>query len=169
MWSSFTGLAVSLNTHKDTIEETDVRIGDKTYKLKESVDIGGGNDFVGEEYEKLIQNKDFVIFIFNAEKIMNSDLEEINQVRARLIKLGQILRRSMADNKLLQVHIIGSHLDKVLKNKNEYNKKADEIIRKIEEKYFKELLNFDKEKHLVLLDLTTKDLVDKYKEKTFKK
>lgn len=79
MWSSFTGLAVSLNTHKDTIEETDVRIGDKTYKLKESVDIGGGNDFVGEEYEKLIQNKDFVIFIFNAEKIMNSDLEEINQ------------------------------------------------------------------------------------------
>lgn len=156
------------NTYRNEINDCEVTIGEKTYILKGGVDIGGGDGFVGEEYESLIQDKDFVIFIFNAEKLLKDNCyDEIMQVRSRFQKIGRVLKKLSEKG---QYHIIASHADKLgLEAKKEYEAKRNEIYEKIGKKYFHEWTDFNIEKNFALLDLTNNKIVREYIDKTFKK
>lgn len=156
-------------TFREELKETEINMGEKQYIVQGSVDIGGGDSFV-QEYDELIKNKDFVLFIFNAEEVLNGNNDEIMAIRARLIKIGDIIKKlKMSDKEtLLQYHIIGSRLDKLeLKNKNQFSKMTDEVISKIGIKYLNRLPGFNKHKNFILLNLTDKKTMKTYIEKTF--
>lgn len=144
--------------------EVEVTINEKTRLIKQSLDIAGGDELVGTEYEQLIKEKDFVLFLFNSEIILNgngemSSEEYVDEVRTRLQKIKSCL----GDHKK-RLHLVATFADKVIKDENderEIKLVANTIYNKIG-KDFIDSFGCTLKEHLVILDMTNQKLVDTY-------
>ncbi len=162
LWNRILGESRGGRTSREKILERDIERGGKKYKIKTSTDLGGGDGFVRTDYDVLIKDKDFVIFLFDGSKLTKDDEDgkhEIITVQSRLLKLSKSIEESSIPG---QFHIIATHADKFIKDKNSYEIWKDRIYEKIGDKYLKKIKGFDKDKNYFLIDLTNPSAIDKY-------
>ena len=162
LWNRILGESRGLNTSRENIMKRQIERGGKTFTIKTSTDVGGGDGFVRTDYDNLVKDKDFVIFLFDGSKLTKDDEEgkhELITVQSRLLKLSKSIEESSIPG---QFHIIATHADKFIKDKNSYEIWKDRIYEKIGDKYLKKITGFDKDKNYFLIDLTNPSAIDKY-------
>jgi len=162
LWNRILGESRGGATSRENIPARQIERGGKTFTIKMSKDIGGGDGFVRTDYDELIKGKDFVIFLFNGYELTKDDeygKHELITVQSRLLKLSKSVEESSIPG---QFHIIATHADKFLKDKGSYETWKDRIYEKIGDKYFKKIKGFDKDKNFLLIDLTNPNAIDKY-------
>lgn len=152
-------------TVRDTIEEVEVYFGNRKIKLKETVDIGGGNSYV-QEYREIIEDKDFVFIVFNLNDLMNSK-KEINKAgvldfQARLLAISKIIKGK-------NYQVVGSHLDCLNISDKEYKKRREEYFNLIGRKFFEMLPDFNVDSHFIMLDLGDESKMKEYLDTVFSK
>ena len=164
LWNAITSKSSKIEQTQDRerIEKTIVTIGGVKRKIKQSYDVSGGEDSVKHYYEELCQKKTFIIYIFDSYKY-EQDVEYKTDVLGRLRKIGHEISKQKEEK---NIHIIGSHIDKLANNKKElkniHAKLENELLKEINKNFNNQL---EKDKNFILLDLSNKKALTTYIEK----
>ena len=87
------------------------KIGDKEYIIKSGKDIGGGTDFIRLYYERMINDTDIVVFMFDINEYFN-DTEYQKDVIARMDFVWRKLQHKYKDDDIKSKYaVIGTHYD----------------------------------------------------------
>lgn len=161
LWNVITNgqLKQSPTAGSETIKKCTVEINGIKRTLKQSLDVEGSRDLVKLEYKNLIDSKDFILFIFDSNLLLNrTDLskEYIEDLKMRLKMIKRnIDGKSNTKSKLTNLHIIGSHADLLCKDIDSREKYKHEIINKLGKSFFN-TIGCDPD-NIVLLNLTNND------------
>lgn len=98
---AFTADYVATGGMKD-VDAFDLRLKNRTVRIEKCKDIGGGDDYVRPYYEKLLNEKDIAIFLFNVSSYIN-DKGQRDRINARIEFVHRHSTKSLA--------LIGTHLD----------------------------------------------------------
>lgn len=151
------------------IPDFTIRYNGRDLQIIDSKDIGGGDDFFANRVvEELKKDDTFILFIFNANNVLQEIDSEIKVIQERLEfihRMGKFKDHSINGKMLL----IGSHIDEALKRDKELSEKniPDKLYQKVGTKYFKQIQGFNIEKHLIAIDLTNKNMLNNLKNKLF--
>lgn len=124
-------------------------------KLKGN-DINGNGDFIRRDWEKLIENSDMVIFVFNAYNYLNN-LEYQRDVNQRMQFVYSTVGKQ-TDGKKHGIWLLGSYADKLSDRKKDW----ETIIHNIKKKPYCEISNNN-----ACINLTNGDELKKYYKKMF--
>ena len=138
----------------EKIPETTVTINGIKRKIGQSIDIPGANTVVEREYQNLVTEKEYIIFIFDAKKILERE-EELKDVKKRLVVINDYMNESK------KIQLIGSHIDELTNDSKEREKINVKIAEKLGRDFLKKLNNC-KDKSINLINLTNKGEVDYY-------
>ena len=109
-----------------------------------------------------MSKKTFIIYIFDSYKY-EQDVEYKTDVLGRLRKIGHEISKQKEEK---NIHIIGSHIDKLANNKKElkniHAKLENELLKEINKNFNNQL---EKDKNFILLDLSNKKALTTYIEK----
>ena len=164
LWNAITSKSSKIEQTQDRerIEKTIVTIGGVKRKIKQSYDVSGGEDSVKNYYDELCLSKTFIIYIFDSYKY-EQDVEYKTDVLGRLRKIGHEISKQKEEK---NIHIIGSHIDKLANNKKElkniHAKLENELLKEINKNFNNQL---EKDKNFILLDLSNKKALTTYIEK----
>ena len=141
-------------TGKDEYQEFTCSIGNKQYKIKDGIDIGGETYNIKPYYERFLKNKDICIFLFDVQKYKdNPEYRKDTNVRLDFIN------NHVED--AYKCAIIGSHVDKA---KIEEGQSIITIVQKlVEGKQYSRLLNTN----FFAYDLTSEEDMNKLLNKLF--
>ena len=128
----------------------------KDYKVK-GHDINGNEDYIRIYWKDLIKDSDMIIFVFNANKYLENELEYQRDVNQRLQFVKSTIEKQ-TDGKKRKVWLLGSYADK-LKNREEDWKK---IINLINKKPYRDISN-----NSGCYNLTDAKELEKYYQKMF--
>lgn len=164
LWNAITCKSsnVGQTIDRELIKETDVMIGGVGRTIRQSYDVSGGEDSVKNYYDELCLSKTFIIYIFDSYKY-EQDVEYKTDVLGRLRKIGHEISKQKEEK---NIHIIGSHIDKLANNKKElkniHAKLENELLKEINKNFNNQL---EKDKNFILLDLSNKKALTTYIEK----
>jgi len=130
----------------DDIPETTVIINGIKRKIGQSIDIAGSKMIVEERYRKLVEENEFIIFIFDAKELMKKE-EALKDVKKRLV----VINDYMDESKKFQ--LIGSHIDEMTTDPKKREKFLGKILEKLGKDFLKKLNNC-KNKSIILMNLT---------------
>ena len=139
----------------ETVKETTVTINGIKRRIKQSLDISGSPDNVRREYKKLITEKEHIIFIFDAQKLLNPAKKEWEEVQMRMRTVCTYL------TDIKRLHIIASHVDKLEKGDKESKEIFEDILKKLGDDFLQRV-NYKENRHIVAMNLTDKKLVSDY-------
>jgi len=139
-------------TGKEQVGEFVLKNGDRQIKIKKSLDVGGGDEYLKLYWNQLIKENEIIIFIFNIQKYLN-DLEYQRQTNARLDFICE--KASESNREMKNMVMIASHID--LFPSGEQKDADQKVLRamtgKSYEKMFKE--------NYCAINLTDKPSIDK--------
>lgn len=146
---------------KEKYERFDWKVGDRT--IKAGVDIGGGDEWVKDNYPVLIANNDIIMFVFNADEFLNSNKYKRSTL-GRLDFVFENIKEKKGGNldDFIKNHfaLIGTHADFIDESpKSVIQKIQRDCQNKSYSKIFKD--NF------AILDLTSSEEFNKFIKKIF--
>lgn len=122
-------------------------------RIEKGYDIGGGEDFIRDNYEKMMKDSDIVIFVFDISKYFSDTEEYQRQTNSRFDFINKKISEN--ENKV----IIGSHLDQLKSEKRETIK--DRFLKNIKDKPYSGMFTVN----FFLADITNneqiKGIIDK--------
>lgn len=140
----------------------DWKVGNRT--IKAGIDIGGGDEWVKENYSNLIKENEIIMFVFNAKDFLDSDKSRIKTL-ARLDFVFEKIKESKDDmDDFIKNHfaLIGTHADLITES-------PKSVVRKIQRDYQNKSYSKIFKCNFAILDLTSSEDFDKFIEKVFKK
>jgi GTPase SAR1 family protein len=122
-------------------------------------DINGNGDYIRNNWKKIIKDSDMIIFVFNAKKYLDDELDYQRDVNQRLHFIKSVIDE-LCDERKRNVWLLGSYADK-LKNQKEDWKEINNIIKT------KPYCDFYENK--ACLNLTDEKILEEYYQKMFGK
>lgn len=132
------------------VPEKIVTINGIERRIKQSVDIAGGEEMVGRYYQELIEKNDMIIFLFDIQKFLE-DQDVTDDVKMRLKKIHNHM------NEERTFHVVGTHIDLLAKTVFDRKRVKDQVVKRFTPQFLKNinctednlaLLNFIDEKEI---------------------
>lgn len=143
-------------THLEKYDETIIKIGEREIKIAAGCDIGGSHDNMSRFGEEWIENKDIIVFIFNAEEYLNKD-EKKREVRAYLDFIFRHAKKAKKDKE--NIVILASRRDAF----DDKDNPRDRILKDLAGKDYVSLL----ETNFMVADLREKKNVEPFLNRIF--
>ena len=149
-------------TDKEPYEKFEWKVGDR--KIKSGIDIGGGDEWVKENYPNLIKENEIIMFVFNAKLFWDSEkYRRITLARLDFV-FEQIKESKDSIDDFIKDHfaLIGTHADLITES-------PKSVVQKIQRDYQDKSYSKIFKNNFAILDLTSSEDFDKFIEKVFKK
>ena len=111
-------------TAVDKVERFFIKKNDREVEILSTLDVGGGKDWVGSQYDKLIGKETFILFLVDSTSCGE---EARNDIRARVLRIMNIICEKKLDNVGFSLYI--THTDEYIKNNPGTTK--EQVIEKI--------------------------------------
>ena len=143
----------------DPYKSFDWKVGDRT--IEAGVDIGGGKEWVKENYPNLIKDNDIIMFVFNASEFLNSNIYKRDTL-ARLDFVFEIIKKEKKVDDFIKNHfaLIGTHADLI-------NESPKSLIQKIQRECQDKSYSKIFKNNFAILDLTSSDEFNNFIKKFF--
>ena len=143
----------------DPYKSFDWKVGDRT--IEAGVDIGGGKEWVKENYPNLIKDNDIIMFVFNASEFLNSNIYKRDTL-ARLDFVFEIIKKEKKVDDFIKNHfaLIGTHADLI-------NESPKSLIQKIQRECQDKSYSKIFKNNFAILDLTSSDEFNNFIKKVF--
>ena len=132
--------------------------------IKAGIDIGGGDEWVKENYSNLIKENEIIMFVFNAKDFLDSDKYKLKTL-ARLDFVFEKIKESKDDmDDFIKNHfaLVGTHADLITESPKSV---VHKMQRDYQDKSYSKIFKYN----FAILDLTSSEDFDKFIEKVFKK
>lgn len=132
----------------------DWKIGDR--KIKAGVDLGGGDEWVKDNYPKLIAENDIIIFVFDAYEFENDTVYKRATLGRIDFVFDFIFKIKQEPNSFIKNHfaLIGTHSDKIR------SESPRSLIRKWQKDYSEKPYSKVFKNNIALLDMRNADEIN---------
>lgn len=149
-------------TEAPLYKEVNWKIGDR--KIKAGVDLGGGNEWVKDNYPELIAKNDIIIFVFDAYEFEN-DIDYKRSTLGRIDFVFNLIEREKRQelDSFIEHHfaLIGTHSDKIR------SESPRSLIRKWQKDYSEKPYSKVFKNNIALLDMRNADEINTILKKLF--